>query len=221
VVERAATALLEALRAGKACLHPTDTLPGLAFDPESAAGRAAVVAVKGRDATAPFLGLVPDVASACRNWAPLPGGWERVLARLWPGPLSVIWRASAAAPRALIGADALGSSIGLRVPKLGAGAAWFEALLRQAPWPLPTTSVNEHGQPPFADWGAAAEFLAGRPACYVPELEGAAPPVFAQALPSTIIKLDEDGGFQVVRLGAMPVAVIEKARAAEGAELHG
>jgi L-threonylcarbamoyladenylate synthase len=211
----AATALLEALRAGKACLHPTDTLPGLAFDPDSAAGRAAVVAVKGRSETAPFLGLVPDVAAARRYWAPLPAGWERALARLWPGPLSVIWRASAAAPRALTGEGC----IGLRVPRLGAGAGWFEDFLRQAPWPLPTTSVNASGERPHTDWAGAAAFLGGRADCFVPALDGAAP-VFAQGQPSTIIKLAEDGGFHVVRAGALPVAAIERARLAEGVELH-
>jgi L-threonylcarbamoyladenylate synthase len=190
---------LAALHAGRACLHPTDTLPGLTFDPTSAAGRAAVVAIKGRDEGKPFLGLAASLAQARRMFAPLPGDWAAHLATLWPGPLSVVWTASPEAPRSLVAAD---GTLGLRVPLLPVDSAWFMSVLERSSVPLPTTSVNKSGQPPARGYAEASSLLLDAPGAFVPMWRAAG---HVQSLPSTVIRLYDDGSFSVLREGAMAV----------------
>ncbi len=199
-------AALRALAHGQALLHPTETLPGLAFDPRLAAGAAVLTAVKGRAAGKPCLGLVPDLAAARRFFAPLPAPWDRALGRLWPGPLSIVWTASAAAPAALVGGD---GTIGLRVPALAPDAAWLLLLLRALALPLPTTSVNASGAEPLTTWSAARAFCAG--AAFVPDWAPHAD-AFAGA-PSTIVSLRADGAHAVLREGALSAAALREALA--------
>jgi tRNA A37 threonylcarbamoyladenosine synthetase subunit TsaC/SUA5/YrdC len=110
--------------------------------------------------------------------------------------------------------------IGLRVPQLGAGAAWFSEVLRRAPWPVPTTSVNVSGQPPYTQWADAARFLASRADCYVPPGFGDDVPQFAGSSPSTIVKLAADGSYTVVRAGAMRSNMIDEALHRAEGEAH-
>ncbi len=195
-------AFVAALRAGRLCLHPTDTVPGLTFDPSQPAGKAGLGALKQRDTDRPVLGLCADVAHAMACFAPLPGDWQRWLARLRPGPLSVVWRASPTASALLVAAD---GTIGLRVPELPADVAWFADVLREWPEPLPTTSVNISSQPAATDWTAAAAFVSAADDGFVPELSIVPP---SRTMPSTLIRLHEDGGFDVLRQGAMPLVTI-------------
>lgn len=195
-----------ALAAGLACLHPTDTLPGLAFDPRQPRGLAAIAAIKGRDINKPCLGLAADLAAASRYFAPLPGDWSAALATLWPGPLSVVWRASRGAPPALVGKD---GTIGLRVPLLPEGSAWLAQVLSELPYPLPTTSVNASGEPAIAEWDAATRFLTTQRHVFAPVV--AAPADSAAGQPSTVIRILPDATYEVLRAGAVPRAAIDAA----------
>ena len=191
---------IAALHAGRACLHPTDTLPGLTFDPSSPAGRRAVDEIKGRAEEKPFLALVCSLAKARRFFAPLPPAWDRALGELWPGPLSVVWQASPKAPAALVATD---GTMGLRVPRLPVESAWFRAVLEGVGVPLPTTSVNRSGEPPARSFDDAAVRLTGHGNAFVPRWAGL-PPTGEQ--PSTIVQLFADGRFKVLRQGALPLA---------------
>jgi L-threonylcarbamoyladenylate synthase len=195
-----ALSALRALARGDALLHPTDTLPGLSFDPRLPGGAVALERNKGRAPDKPCLGLVPDLATAKRFFAPLPAPWDHALERLWPGPLSIIWQASAEAPRALVAAD---GTIGLRVPKLAAEAEWLFLTMRALGLPLPTTSTNRAGEEPARDWRSAAEIAAEMPAVFVPAWHPHAPFI---AAPSTIVRLAADGSHTVVRAGALTAA---------------
>ena len=196
---------IAALHAGRVCLHPTDTLPGLTFDPTHARGRQALLAVKGRPEAKPLLALVATPALARRFFAPLPGDWGRILGQLWPAPLSVVWRASSLAPAALIAAD---GTIGLRVPLLHPDAAWFHDVLDRLDMPLPTTSVNRSGDPAITTFAAAGDFLRGEPWTHVPAWDHADAVASAS---STVIKLHQDGSFTLLRAGAMLLEQLQHA----------
>jgi len=200
---KVADVFLAALAAGRLCLHPTDTVPGLTFDSHAAKGRDGLAALKRRDGKKPVLALCADLNRALSCFAPLPGDWEKRLARLWPGPLSVIWRAGPGAPAALVAAD---GTIGLRVPQLNDDAAWFADVLRRWPEPLPTTSVNHNQELPATRWSDAAAFIADAVDAFVPQVDVVPA---TQAVPSTVIRLHEDGGYEVLRQGAMPVLMLD------------
>jgi tRNA A37 threonylcarbamoyladenosine synthetase subunit TsaC/SUA5/YrdC len=215
------------LARGAVALHPTDTLPGLTADPRLGVGVAALTRLKGRPDGKPLIGLVAGLDAARRWWAPLPAGWERSLAKLWPGPVTVVWRASAEAPRALVSPD---GTIALRSPALAADDAWFLDVLAQVHVPLPSTSVNSAGGQPARTWdeavGALAELKASAgcepvethvPPKVVPShaaalLEGASAP-----RPSTVIRIAASDGaprYELLRAGALSEAAV---RAALGA----
>lgn len=199
------TEFLASLEAGRVCVHPTDTLLGLTFDPSSQDARDALGRLKGRPEDKPCLGLVSSLEKAKRFFAPLPLGWEQTLARLWPGPLSVVWEASPEAPRSLLAKD---GTIGLRVPALPETAAWFQAVLESCDLPLPTTSVNRAGEPAMTRLAEARSAWEGHAELYAPEFPQVDTTSHGTAQPSTVIRLRADGAFEVIRRGAMPVEKI-------------
>jgi L-threonylcarbamoyladenylate synthase len=214
-MEKLTQDFLDSLKQGLLCLHPTDTLPGLTFDPDSLAGRQALVELKGRtDAAKPFLGLIDCVTKAQRYYQPLPERWLRVLAELWPGPLSVVWKASHLAPTSLVAED---GTIGLRVPELPAEAAWFRQVLVALDRPLPTTSVNRAGEPPAIQFADAGRLLSRAKASFIPEWSPAQLPA---AAPSTVMRIMPSGAYSLLRQGAMPKARIDAALADAAGALH-
>jgi len=192
------------MAAGLVCVHPTDTLPGLAFDPRRAEALARLFAIKSGKSRQGFVSLVADLDSACKFWQPLPGKWRLVLEEFWPGPLSVIWAASAAAPRTLV--DSTGG-LALRVPALAEGSQWLRDFLASADFPLPSTSVNRSGEQPVRSWDDARRFACEYAGTFAPDVEA----VDAGAgQPSTLIRITDATSFVCVRAGALDPEKIGK-----------
>jgi L-threonylcarbamoyladenylate synthase len=182
-------------QAGHLCLHPTDTIPGISFDPENPIAVALFYKTKQRDSNKPMISLAADLPKALTFWKPLPGRWEETLDKLWPGPLSVIWEARQNHPQALI----FQGTIALRAPLLAPKHQWFTEVLEEARLPIPSSSVNPSGLKPILDLEIAKDFLKN----------GRASSGYETALPSTIIRLTA-WGFEVVRQGAMPLEHIQR-----------
>src|SRR5207247_2526707 len=68
---------------------------------------------------------------------------RRLIARFWPGALTLIFRRSDRVPRAVSGG---GDTVALRVP----GHPLPRALIRAIAMPIVGTSANSHGMPPPA-----------------------------------------------------------------------
>ncbi len=199
--------LYAALENDFACLHPTDTIPGLTFHPLKKNGLAAVQAFKLRPLGNTFISLVPDLATAQKFWHTLPDGWDLALSVLWPGPLSVIWQAAETAPPVLV---SQAGTMAMRVPAWPPEKKWMAAFLTQFKLPLPSTSVNVSGEPAAQTWQAAKSKVAGAHGLFVPDfspLENTTAPHSA----STIIEILAAGSFAVRREGAMSKHVIEQA----------
>jgi L-threonylcarbamoyladenylate synthase len=92
---------------------PTDTLYGLAVDPRQADAVARVFSVKGRGAERALPLIAADTAQVIAHIGDLPPLAERLAARFWPGPLTLLLAAPAA-----LAADVNGGTgrIGVRVP---------------------------------------------------------------------------------------------------------
>lgn len=196
-----ADSFLDAFNEGKVCLHPTDSVPGLAFNPISEVGLQHMRDIKGVRSGKSFVCLAPDLDRALSYWLPLPGEWRRVLDRIWPGPVSIIWKARSDLPRSIIHDD---GTVCIRVPDLPKEANWLFQVLRKLDVPMPSTSVNCPGEPPKRAWVDAAEFLASREGCFTPKV--VAPPSSNKS--STLVKIDESGGYQVLREGPVSESTI-------------
>ena len=201
-LQRDATDFIEHLETLHLCLHPTDSLPGIAFDPRRQEALARLISFKGRSPDKSFIGLVATCDKAFEFMAPLPGVWQKVLSRLWPAPLSVVFKASNYCPAALIATD---GTVALRVPRLVSRDAWFKKVLETIDFPLPTTSVNTSGNPPLYHWDEAIALVRGHEGIFVPSCcetqTRATPPSGGDIQPSTLIRLREDGNFDLLRRG--------------------
>ena len=201
---RAVEAFLHALAQGRVCLHPTDTVPGLTFSPRDPLAVDRIFAVKHRDRTKNFIGLVPDLITAQLYWQPLPEKWQNFLTLAWPGPLSVVWSAGTFAPESMVSQTA---TICLRVPLIPIKESWLYEVLRGVSYPLPTTSVNFSGKPAFTDWLAAAAFSLENK-IFVPEISMKNSPV-TDLYPSTIMRIIDFDNFEIIRAGAISAAQIQ------------
>jgi L-threonylcarbamoyladenylate synthase len=133
-IERAAASL----RRGGVVAIPTDTLYGLAADPFNAAAVARVFAIKGRGVESAVPLVAADTAQV-RAWVgELPAVAARLADHFWPGPLTLVMRASHTLAAGVMGD---GETVGVRVPRHAVTRALCAAFAR----PLTATSANRSG----------------------------------------------------------------------------
>jgi L-threonylcarbamoyladenylate synthase len=130
----------EVLRSGLPLVFPTDTVYGLGLAVFEQGSLEALFALKRREPSKAIPWLISDVAALEKYAKDLPP-WALGLAREhWPGALTLVVRASDAAPAHFVASD---GSLALRVPAHPIPLALIEALGQ----PLATTSANLHGAP--------------------------------------------------------------------------
>lgn len=199
-----------AWRSGSVCLHPTDTLPGLSFRPSLKEAEAKFMAVKGRPEDKRPISLIADMSLAKVLFQTLPGAWGQILNNLWPASLSVIWKASKDCPASLVAQD---GTVALRMPAWTEDKRWMQELLKELNEPFPSSSVNRSGEAAADDWEKALSFCReSAHAITVPHWQG---PQLAEShlkLPSTVIRLHDDGTFAMLREGAISSSRIEEER---------
>ncbi len=132
-------AALAAVRGGAVIAVATDTVYGLACDPDNAAAVDRVYAIKGRPAGMELSLLAGDAADLddLVRWNAIA---ERLGEAFWPGPLSLVLPVGVrglAVPRR-------GRTVSVRVPDHDR----LRDLLRES-GPLASTSANRHGAPPL------------------------------------------------------------------------
>jgi L-threonylcarbamoyladenylate synthase len=135
-IERAASAV----RAGRVVALPTDALYALVADPLNLQAVANVFAAKGRELDRSLPLLVSDLLMAEELAAELPDRFYALAHRFWPGPLTLIVRASAKVPLKVTGNT---GRLALRQSR----SRLVNALLEALGQPLVCTSANLSGQP--------------------------------------------------------------------------
>lgn len=136
---------------GLVVAYPTDTLYGLAVDPRNAAAVRRLFDLKGRPESSALTLIAADVAQV-REAAAMTVAAERLAARWWPGPLTIVMDARPALARESL---AGGPTVGVRVPNHAAAVA----LARAAGFCITATSANRSGAAAAATPDAAAEAL--------------------------------------------------------------
>lgn len=184
-----AAAFADCLCAGGVAVFPADTVYGLACAPENAEAVERLYALKGRGADKPAAVMFFDLELALASVAELGPRTRAAIARLLPGPLTLLLHNPAARFPLACGGDP--RTLGLRVPELGAALA----ALRM---PVLQSSANRAGGPDprrLADVPASIRIGADL------VLDGGE----LGGTPSTVIDLrrfEEAGEWGVVRAGA-------------------
>ena len=132
---------------------PTDTVYGVGVALSVPGATARLFALKDRPASTPIAVLVASWAQALELVEPPGAKVERLLERLWPGPLTVVLRRR---PDVVVDLGGDGATVGVRCP-----AHDFLRGLATEVGPLATTSANRHGEPtPASALDAAAALTA-------------------------------------------------------------
>ena len=143
------------LRTGGLVAFPTESFYGLGAAALDAAAVARVFDVKGRPEAKPVLVLVDSIRMVESLAAELPEGARALMARHWPGPLTIVLRAAAHVPDALTGGT---GTIGVRLPGHPVAAALVEA----AGFPVTAPSANPSGVAPPTTAAEVEAYFRGR-----------------------------------------------------------
>jgi len=143
--------------------------------------------------------LVDSLAMVAEVAAEIPARARRLIARYWPGPLTLILRARPGAPTGLTAGT---GTVGVRIP----GHPLALALVRAAGLPLTAPSANPHGGPSPR---TAAEVVAALGERVDLVLDGGATP---GGLPSTVLDVTASPA-RLVRAGAVALTAEDLADA--------
>jgi L-threonylcarbamoyladenylate synthase len=182
----------------------TDTFYGLGADPFNPDALERINALKGRDGK-PILVLAGDAEDASRLIAYASRAFGVLAARHWPGALTLVADARAAAPVLLTAGT---GTVGVRLPD----DADARAIVRACGGLLTATSANPAGEPPARTAVEAARYFEEAPGLVI-DGGGA-----RSELPSTVIDVTGERP-RLIREGVVTRAELEATLRAEGIEL--
>ena len=142
VAEPTAQSVAEAarlLRAGQLVAFPTETVYGLGGDATNERAVAAIFAAKGRPQFNPLISHVLD-AEAAQQFVRWNDTADRLAARFWPGPLTLVLPRSEGSPIALLATAGL-DTVAIRAPAHPVA----QALIRATGRPIAGPSANRSG----------------------------------------------------------------------------
>jgi L-threonylcarbamoyladenylate synthase len=184
------------LQAGAVVIFPTETVYGIGTSVFSLSGIRRIYRLKGRQGRKPLALLVPTLAAAAPLVESIPPEAVRLAEEFWPGPLTLVLKAS---PLGRLVTGGL-TTIGLRIPDHPIALG----LLQKTGIPLATTSVNRSGQKP-ATSGKACAALFGSQVDWLIDAG-----ICRVQTASSVVDLTHYP-FMVVREGALPKKILEKA----------
>jgi tRNA threonylcarbamoyl adenosine modification protein (Sua5/YciO/YrdC/YwlC family) len=180
------------IRSGQVLGMPTDTFYGLAADPFNLRAVDRVYEIKSRSRHKPLSLLIESVDQAEELSHALPEEFYALARRFWPGPLTIIVKASSRLP---LKVTANTGNVALRVPKSQIPLAVVQA----AQIPITATSANLSGESECTTAIAVRDQLKDRISIIV---DGGASP---REVASTIVDLtDQEARWRVLREGAIP-----------------
>jgi L-threonylcarbamoyladenylate synthase len=184
-----------AVQAGQLVVLPTDTVYGVGVDAFTPAAVTALLAAKGRGRNMPPPVLVGTVAAAAALTESLGPFGQDLIDEFWPGPLTLVFRASATLMWDL--GDTMGT-VAVRMPLNPVALD----LLRQT-GPMAVSSANRHSLPAATTAAEAENQLGDAISVY---LDGGA---CADNVPSTILDLTGTVP-RMLRAGALSIDELRK-----------
>ncbi len=144
---------LGVLRSGGLVAFPTDTVYGLGALAFDEAAIHSIYTVKGRGLEKAIPILLADAADLARIGDEVPRMAQRLAARFWPGPITLVVKRNASLPQAVSATD----TVGVRIPDHPVA----RRLLRLT-GPMAVTSANASGEPSPSTAQEVLEALRGR-----------------------------------------------------------
>lgn len=176
---------------GAVLLVPTETVYGLVCDWSDQTARNRIYAMKHRAENKPLAAFIPSPTHAeTLCGCPLPATAKRLAERFMPGPIT------------LIVPDKNGVTFGFRIPD----HPFILELLNAYGKPLASTSANRSGEPAALEVSRACTSLAEQPDCIID-----AGPLPSDSIASTVILVNADGSWKLLREGPVSKAEIEQA----------
>jgi L-threonylcarbamoyladenylate synthase len=120
-------------------VYPTDTFYGLGASCFSVKAIQRIYHLKKRQPAKPISIIISNVNMVREIAKEIPSLFWKMAGELWPGPLTLVLKASSMLPKALLGP---GDSIGIRQPAL----SWIRELLQKTAFPITATSANISGE---------------------------------------------------------------------------
>lgn len=179
------------LRAGGLVAFPTETFYGLGAAGLSADAVRRVFEVKGRPESKPLLLLVDSVAMLDRVASRIPPAARVLMARHWPGPLTLVMPARDAVPEAVTAGT---GTVGVRLPAHPVARGLVTALGE----PVTAPSANPSGAPPPTTAAEVLDHFDG----IIDVVVDSGPTPGGE--PSTIIDMTVDPP-RILRQGAVPL----------------
>ncbi|MBI5887894.1 MAG: threonylcarbamoyl-AMP synthase [Deltaproteobacteria bacterium] len=145
---------VEIFKNGGVVAYPTETFYGLGVDPFNEKAVKRLFSLKGREKGKPVSLIIKDRAMLDAVAEAVPPIAERLMKKYWPGPLTIIFKASRGLPSSVTGST---GTIGVRV---SSGAA-AKRLMNALSSPLTATSANPSGSPASASAGQVVDYFNG------------------------------------------------------------
>lgn len=131
--------IVAGMRSGDVFVYPTDTIYGMGCNALMLESVMRIRKAKGRDEDKHFSVIAPGFDWLHRN-ADVPESSRMFIESLLPGPYTIIVRANARSPKAVVSTE---GGMGVRIPKHP-----FAELVTEAGIPFVSTSVNLSGEQP-------------------------------------------------------------------------
>lgn len=183
--------VVSCLRGGKVVGMPTDTFYGLAVDPVNLRAVERIYEIKTRLKHKPLSLLIGSLSQAYELGRDLGLNFDRLAERFWPGPLTLIVKASSRLP---LRVTANTGNVALRIPD----AVIPRTVANAFGLPITATSANLQGSPECTYAACVRDQIGDR----IPLIVDGGPT--SRKLPTTIVDLS--GGedrWQILREGAI------------------
>ena len=194
----ATEAAREAIEAGECIVLPTDTVYGIGADAFSPQAVQRLLDAKGRGRDMPPPVLIGESSLIRALAVDVPEEAKELIERHWPGPLTIICRMQ---PSLRMDLGDNENTIALRVPD----HALAREILRRT-GPMAVSSANQSGQPAALTCHEAVDQLGDTVSVYLDGGELAE----SGGAPSTIVDFTRSDDGEILRVGALSVAVIRE-----------
>ena len=142
-IEEIAETATEVLKSGGVVVYPTDTLYGLGANALDENAVLKIYKIKKRDKNKPLSIIAKDIKMV-RRIACVDSKVEKILNKIWPGPITIVLRKKDIVSYALTGSS---ETVAIRIPD----NEFISALTNRIDFPIVATSANISGEKNLLD----------------------------------------------------------------------
>jgi L-threonylcarbamoyladenylate synthase len=175
--------IADRIRNNDVFVYPTETIYGIGGRSDSKTVEQRIVSIKGRTKSSPFIRIAANLSGFSLLKLQFPEKAGMLAEKFWPGNLTLI-----------VPSNNNSNGVGIRI----SDHPFISALNTELGIPVFSTSANISDRPYVNDPDAIFRIFDGMVDFMIDA--GSLP----ESKPSTIVKLFSDGGFEIVREGAIP-----------------